>query len=131
MNYLSTSQLKRNHFRIKIQIPVEFLVVKYLDQSVEHLKEKQGKGAIHDLGEGGLSFYCPLSLPIDMVIRLRFFLHNIGEYSELCRVVRVRSVGNRTLIAVKFLSMGGKRRELLRQFIAQEVKRQIRIVDYI
>ncbi|MDA8212247.1 MAG: PilZ domain-containing protein [Clostridia bacterium] len=130
MAHKSMSQLKRNHFRIKVQLPVEFLIVKYLNQPVEHLKDKQGKGAIHDLGEGGLSFFSTLSLPVDMVIRLRFFLPGTGDYGELCRVVRVRAVGNRWLIAVQFLNMGGKRRELLRQFISQEVKRKVRIVEY-
>lgn len=131
MQHLTMAQLKRNHFRIKVQLPVEFLIVKYLDQPVEHLKEKQGKGIIHDLGEGGLSFYCSLSLPVDMVIRLRFFLSGAGEYNELCRVVRVRSTGKRCLIAIKFLCMGGKRREVLRQFIAHEVKKKVRIIEYI
>jgi len=65
-----------------------------------------------------------------MVLRLRFSLPAAGEYTELCRVIRVKAVGNRWLIAVQFLNMSGKRRELLRQFISHEVKRKVRIMEY-
>ncbi len=127
----SMSQLKRNHFRIKIQLPVEFLIVQYNDHSVEHLKDKKGIGAIHDLGEGGLSFFSPLALPVGMVIRLRFFLSGMGDYSELCKVVGVRNVGSRLLVAVQFINLSGKRKDNLRQFISGEVKKKVRLAEYL
>lgn len=127
----SMSQLKRNHYRMKIHLPVEFRIVKYLDHSVEHLKDKKGIGATHDLGEGGLSFFSSLVLPVGMLIRLRFILPNTGDYNELCRVVEVRNMNNRLLVAVQFVNIAGKRRDNLRQFISQEVKRKVRLAKYL
>ncbi|HEX3031591.1 MAG TPA: PilZ domain-containing protein [Bacillota bacterium] len=131
MNYKSLSQWKRNHFRLKVQLPVEFSVAKYLDQSVEHLREKRGTGVIHDLGEGGLSFFSPLFLPERMLVRLRFRVSTSGEFNELCRIIRVRPAGNRFFIAVKFVNMGGKRLDMIRHFIEGEVKQKMRLVEYI
>lgn len=130
MAHKSISQLKRNHFRIKVKLPIEFIIAKYQDESVEHLHGKKGIGALSDIGEGGLSFFSTLSLPVDMVIRLRFFLSEMG-YDEFCRVIRVRPVGGRFLIAVQFMNLSGKRREQLREYISGEVKRKVRMVEYI
>lgn len=130
MTYKSLSQLKRNHFRLSVQLPVEYYVFKYNNQPVDHLKEKRGTGEIHDLGEGGLSFFSSLQLPLDMVIGLRFYLPEHGDINLLCRIIRVRKTANRFMVAVRFINVGTRSRELLRRFIEKQVKHKAHLVEY-
>ncbi|HEX3031996.1 MAG TPA: PilZ domain-containing protein [Bacillota bacterium] len=130
MTYKSLSQLKRNHFRLTVQLPVEYYVFKFNNQPVEHLKEKKGIGEIHDLGEGGLSFFSSLQLPLEMVIGLRFHLPELGNLNILCRIIRVRKTATRYLVAVRFLNGGNKNRDLIRRFIEKQVKHKTQLVEY-
>lgn len=121
----------RRHFRYRIQFSVEYNVISYLEEEVDHLREKKGTGQACDLAEEGMSFYTELCLPIDMVLNLRFTIPDLGFYQERAIVVRSKSLTSKWLTGVQFLSFTGRRREVLKEFISQEVKKKVRLVEYL
>jgi len=129
--YKSIRQLQRKHFRMPVHFPLEFRVVKFKDQNVSHLEGKKGLGRTHDLGENGLSFISNLNLPVEMMLRLKFVLPTGHQYRELVKVVRSRSMGQKYLTGVEFINFTGPRRERLRMFIASEVRRNVKLLEYI
>ncbi|MDA8234227.1 MAG: PilZ domain-containing protein [Clostridia bacterium] len=131
VTYKSIRQLQRRHHRISVHFPVEFRVVKFGEQDINHLEGKKGLGRTQDIGENGLSFISPLNLPLNMMLRLKFVLPTGHQYWELVKVVRSRPCGNKFLTGVEFINFSGPRRERLSLFIASEVKRNVKLLEYI
>ncbi|PKM81886.1 MAG: hypothetical protein CVU89_07640 [Firmicutes bacterium HGW-Firmicutes-14] len=121
----------RRYFRIPFEKPVEFSILKYNRRYIAHLSTKRGPGKGHDIGEDGLSFVSPYSLPVDMVLRVVFELPDIGEQRILARVVRSGPVDAGFLTAVQFLNLHGQRKERLRDYIASETRKSYRFLKFL
>jgi len=120
----------RNHFRIPLDFPVEFYVMKYKRHNVAHLSGKKGFARGRDIGEGGLSFVSPYFLPVDMIVRLAVELPDTGVERLLARVVRSEGVDDGYQTGVQFFNLPGYRRERIRSFVISQAKKQYRFLRY-
>ncbi len=125
------SLFQRRYFRVPFNGPIEFQILKYNRRYVTHLSSKYGPGRGHDLGEDGLSFISPYSLPVEMIVRVDFELPGFGRERILARVVRSRPVEAGYLTAVQFLNFHGPRREKIRNFITSETRKNYRFLKYL
>ncbi len=126
-----TSPFPRRYFRIPFFNPVEFRVLKYKRRYLSHLSGKRGLGKGHDLGEDGLSFVSPYSLPAEMILRIDFVLPDLGEERILAKVVRNSLVESGYLTAVQFLNLHGPRRDKLRSYITSETRKNYRFLEHL
>lgn len=120
----------RRYFRVPFKGPVEFRILKYNRRYISHLSAKRGPGSGHDLGEDGLSFISPYSLPDDMILRIDFELPGIGAQRILAKVVRSSYIDTGYLTAVQFLNLHGPRKEVLRDFITDETRKNYNFLKH-
>ncbi len=122
---------ERRYFRVPYNGTIEFQILKFKRTYITHLSSKYGPGQGHDLGEDGMSFISPYSLPVDLIIRVDFELPDFGRERILARVVRSRQVDSGYLTAVQFLNLHGHRRDTLRSFITSETRKNYRFLKYL
>jgi len=122
---------ERRHFRWHTQLPLYFEVAQFGTYPIEHLRGKRGRGQTYDLAEEGLSFFSPLRLPVNMVLLLEFTIPELGPIRLKARVVRSRPWQEGWLTGVQFIGFNGSRRLALREHIADQVKSQYRLIEYL
>ncbi len=122
---------ERRYFRVAFNYPVEFQILKYNRRYVRHLSSKRGLGVGHDMGEDGLSFLSPYSLPAGMILRVNFELPDSGPEQILAKVIRCSQTASGYLTAVQFLNLHGSRKEKLRTFIVNETKKNYTFLQYL
>ena len=122
---------KRRFYRIPFNNPVKFQILKYNRRHITHLSSKSGPGQGHDLGEDGLSFVSPYSLPYEMVIRVVFDLPESGEQRILAQVVRNSPLESGYFTAVQFLNLNGVRKERLKEYITGETRKNYKFLKYL
>jgi len=122
---------QRRFFRVPFDNPVEFQILKYHRRYISHLSAKRGPGRGYDLGEDGLSFISRYSLPTDMVLSVEFELPELGKERILAKVVRSDVVESGHLSAVQFVNLHGSRKDILRQYIASETKKNYIFLKYL
>ena len=122
---------QRKFFRVPFGNPVEIQILKYRCRYISHLSAKRGPGRGYDLGEDGLSFISRYSLPTDMVLSVEFELPELGKERILAKVVRSDVVESGHLSAVQFVNLHGSRKDILRQYIASETKKNYMFLKYL
>lgn len=131
MKFRKTSLSSRIHYRIPLEFPVEFYIMKYKRRNVAHLSGKKGHGEGKDIGEGGLSFVTPYLLPVDMIVRLAVELPDSGVILVLARVVRSERENSGYFTGVEFFNLGHYGREHIRDFVINQTKKHYKFLRYL